>query len=234
MDQNCRPRVPVLVILGGVSRDGLVSKVAALLAKADSTEHEPEREAFLAKAQALITRYQIEDGELRLNRTDMLERSIMVERWGNATRGVVHLYSGVAELNRCSVAHRTGRGWAKVVLFGTDIDAELTCALVDHLLPQLRLAILNDRPRSRMSYSIGWTHEVLERLKAARETEAAISNALVPTNLAADEALRAAHSLRSERRKTVDSAEYGSGMVAGEQADIGRTGVGQAPTPELG
>lgn len=218
---------------GAVSRDGVVSKVAAMLAKAESTEHEPEREAFLAKAQALITRYQIEDGELRLSRADMLERSIMVEKWGNATRGVVYLYSGVAELNRCSVAHRTGRGWAKVVLFGTDTDAELTCAVVDHLLPQLRLAILNDRPRSRMSYSIGWTHEVLDRLRAARESEAAISNALVPTNVAADDALRAAHNLRTERRKTVDSAEYGSGMVAAEQADIGRTGVEQARSPEL-
>lgn len=217
-----------------MSRDGLISKVAALLAKAESTEHEPEREAFLAKAQSLITRYQIDEGELRLSRGDMIERSIVIEGWGNATRGVVHLYSGVAELNRCSVAHRTGRGWARVIMFGTDMDAELTCTLVNHLLPQLRLAILNDRPRSRMSYSIGWTHEVVQRLRAAQQQEAATSNALVPTNVAADEALRSAHKLRSERRNTVDSVEFGSGMMAAEQADIGRAGVGSARTPELG
>ena len=211
-----------------------MSKVASLLAKAESTEHAPEREAFLSKAQSLITRHQIDEGELRLSRADMEERSIMVEDWGNATRGVVYLYSGIAKLNRCSVAHRTGRGWARIVLFGSEHDANLTCAIVDHLLPQLRLAILNDRPRSRMSYSIGWTHEVLDRLQAASEQAAAEANALVPTNAAADEALRAAHKLRTERRNTVDSAEYGSGMSAAEQVDLGRTGLDRAKQPELG
>lgn len=217
----------------GVSRENLVAKVAALLAKADSTEHAPEREAFLAKAQSLITRHQIEEGELQLSRADMLERSILVEDWGNATRGVVYLYSGIAKLNRCSVAHRTARGWARIVLFGTEMDADLTCAFVEHLLPQLRLAILNDRPRSRMSYSIGWTHEVLNRLQVAQEQAAAESQALIPTNIAADDALRAAHKLRSERRNTVDSAEYGSGMSAGEDVDLGRTGLAPAKQPEL-
>ncbi|MGH1493437.1 MAG: DUF2786 domain-containing protein [Acidimicrobiales bacterium] len=217
----------------GVSRDNLVGKVAALLAKADSTEHEPEREAFLAKAQSLITRYQIDHEELRATGADMTERTIMVEKWGNATRGVVHLYSGIADLNCCSVAHRTGRGWAKVILVGSEMDAELTCALVDHLLPQLRLAILNDRPRSRMSYSIGWTHEVIQRLRVAQEKAAAVSNALVPTNVAADEALRSSRKVRTERRNLVDSIEYGSGAEAAERADLGRTGVGAAPAPGL-
>ncbi len=215
------------------ARDNLVGKVAALLAKAESTEHEPERQAFLAKAQAMITRYQIEDEELRAGGAEMAERTIMVEKWGNATRGVVHLYSGIADLNRCSVAHRTGRGWAKIVLVGSEIDSDLTCALVDHLLPQMRLAILNDRPRSRMSYAIGWTHEVLERLKAAQESAAAASNALVPTNVAAEEALRSSRKLRTERRSTVDLTEYGSGALAGERADLGRSGLGDAPSAEL-
>lgn len=216
-----------------MSRDSLIAKVSALLAKADSTEHEPEREAFLAKAQALITRHQIEEAELRINPASVVERSIVIEGWGNATRGVVYLYSGVAELNRCSVGHRTGRGTARIVLFGTETDAELTCALVEHLLPQLRLAILNDRPRSRMSYSIGWTHEVLARLKAATEAVAAASNALVPTNTDADEALRNTHRLRSERRNTVDSAEYGSGIDAAGQADLGGVKVGKPDSPGL-
>ena len=224
-------------MIGSVSRTSLVAKVVALLAKADSTEHVPEREAFLSKAQTLITRHQIAEGELAVSGRVIEERSIMVDDWGNATRGVVYLYSGIAKLNRCSVAHRTGRGWAKVVLFGTETDAALTCALVQHLLPQLRLAILNDRPRSRMSYSIGWTHEVVDRLQQVTEAAAAESNAIVPTNVAADEALRATHKLRMERRNTVDSAEYGSGMSAGEDADLGRSGLSRtAPQdqPELG
>lgn len=217
----------------GGSRDNLVGKVAALLAKADSTEHEPERQAFLAKAQAMITRYQIEDEELEAGGAEMAERTIMVEQWGNATRGVVHLYSGIADLNRCSVAHRTSRGWAKVVLVGPEMDADLTCALVEHLLPQMRLAILNDRPRSRMSYAIGWAHEVTERLKVVQEAAAAESKALVPTNVAAAEALRSNHKVLSARRSMVDSNEYGSGALAGEQADLGRSGLRPPPSPEL-
>ncbi len=204
----------------------MVAKVAALLAKAESTEHRPEREAFQAKAQALITRYQIEDGELHRSGGRMTERSVPIDHWGNATRGVVHLYAGVAELNRCSVAHRTGRGWARVVLFGADVDAELVCTMVDHLLPQLRHAIIDDRPRSRMSYAIGWAHEVVDRLRVAREGAAAESDALVPTNAAAEEALRSTHRLRPERRRPVDAAAFGSGMLAGERADLGRRGLG--------
>lgn len=206
----------------------IVKKVVALLAKAERTEHEPERQAFLAKAQAMITRYQIDDGELGLHGAAVREKTIPIDGWGNATRGVVHLYAGVAELNRCSAAHRLGRGWAQVVLYGTEIDAELTCALVDHLLPQLRLAILKDRPRSRMSYAIGWAHEVVERLKAAQADAASVAGALVPTNTVATEALHSAHKVRNERRSTVDTLAYGSGLAAGEEADIGQAGLGHA------
>ncbi|MEM9656204.1 MAG: hypothetical protein AAGA65_29225, partial [Actinomycetota bacterium] len=106
--------------------------------------------------------------------------------------------------------------------------------LVEHLLPQLRLAILNDRPRSRMSFSIGWTHEVLARLKAATEAVAAETNALVPTNTEADEALRTAHRLRSERRNTVDAAAYGSGINAAGDADLGGAKVGEPENPRVG
>lgn len=217
-----------------VDKTRIVKKVAALLAKADRTEHEPERQAFLAKAQAMITRYQIDDGELGLHGAAVRERTVAVDGWGNATRGVVHLYGGVAELNRCSAAHRMSRGWAQVVLFGTEVDAELTCALVDHLLPQLRLAILRDRPRSRMSYAIGWSHEVIERLKAAQVEAASASGALVPTNVTAVEALHGAHRVRNERRSTVDTLAYGSGLAAGEDADIGLTGLARSEQPTLG
>ncbi|MEM7271877.1 MAG: DUF2786 domain-containing protein [Actinomycetota bacterium] len=219
-------------------RDAVITKVAALLAKADRTEHIPEREAFLAKAQAMITRHQIAEEELATTPGAVQERTVEIEGWGNATRGVVYLYSGIAELNRCSVGHRTSRGRARLVLFGTETDATLTCALVDHLLPQLRLAILADRPRSRMSYAIGWSHEVLARLSEASASAAAASNALVPTNARADEALRAAHRLKTERRSLVDAVAYGSGISAAADVDLGRVRVDgpgpAAPAPSLG
>ena len=217
-----------------MSRERLIDKVAALLAKAASTDHEPERRAFQAKAQTLITRYQIEEEELEVRPVAIREQIVEVEGWGNATRGVVHLYSAIAELNRCKVAHQSARGRSTVLLYGTETDASLTCALVEHLLPQLRLAILNDRPRSRMSYSVGWAYEVAKRLAEAREVEAAASSSLVPTNTEADEALRAAYKITNGRRTTIDVAGYGSGMEAAERADIGRIKVGPRDTPDLG
>ena len=217
-----------------MSRERLIDKVNALLAKAASSEHEAEQLAFEAKAQALITRHHIEQGELALGSVHIVERTIDIENWGNATRGVVHLFSGIAEANRCSVGHRTTRGRASIVLFGSETDADLTSALVDHLLPQLRTSILRDRPRSRMSYSIGWAHEVIERLRQAQEREAEASSALVPTNVAADEALRSAHRVRTGRASTVMPDEFDSGMSAGGEADIGRAKVAEPEPSELG
>lgn len=206
-----------------------------MLDKAASTEHEPERDAFFAKAQALITRHHIEDSELNRATSKMEEHPVEVDGWGNAIRGVVHLYTGVGQINQCSVAHRTGRGYSRVIIWGSEIDAKLTCTLVDYLLPQLRADILRDRPRSRMSYAVGWAIEVIDRLSEAQEAEAASTNALIPTNTEADEALRATYKLRNSRRAEVRPEEFDQGVTAGGSADIGITKLGDdSANAELG
>ncbi len=204
-------------------RDRIVDRVRALLAKADSTTHEPERQAFLAKAQQLITRHHIEQPELTESDLAVGEQRITVSGWGNATRGVVNLYAAVASRNRCTTARTGGRSDPEVILFGSDTDRELTLALVDHLLPQLRHDLLRDRPRSRMSYAVGWSIEVADRLTAAQEEQAAASMALVPTNEAAREALHAAYTISRARSAELRFDEYGSGRRAGQSADIGHT-----------
>lgn len=209
-------------------RNRIVERVRALLAKADSTDHEPEREAFLAKAQQLITRYHIEQGELSSSTSQMSQCEVMITEWGNATRGVVRLYGAVAELNRSYSAHQMTRGVAKVIMFGTELDLELTTTLVDHLLPQLRHDILRDRPRSRMSYALGWANRVGQRLAEAQATEAAKSNSLVPTSHAAEEALSEAYTLRAARTTRVDGLEWLSGGDAAESVDIGNSKIGSS------
>lgn len=204
-------------------RANVIDKVRAMLAKASSTDHEPEREAFEAKAQALITRYQIEARELSDAECEVQERRIDVKTWNEATRGVIYLYGGIAELNRSSAAHRAVADYSQVILFGTEVDLDLVETMVGHLLPQLRTHMLLDQPKSRMSYAIGWTHEVLSRLIAAQEAVAAEYNALVPTNSAADDAMQEAYRLKDDSPITlVDSAEYEFGASAAERADIGR------------
>lgn len=46
-------------------RESIISKIEKLLAKADSSEHEGERDAFYAKATDLMVRHQVEQAELR-------------------------------------------------------------------------------------------------------------------------------------------------------------------------
>jgi len=202
-------------------RDRILDRVRALLAKANSTDHEPEREAFLAKAQQLITRHHIEHGELTADSSAIERLEVMITDWGNATRGVVRLYGTVAELNRASTAHRMTRGAAWVILVGSELDLELATTLVNHLLPQLRHDILRDRPRSRMSYALGWADRVGQRLAEAQASEAARSNSLVPTNHAAEKALNDAYTIRAARSTRVDGLEWLNGGHAAEQVDIG-------------
>lgn len=156
------------------------------------------------------------------------EERIPVSGWGNATRGVVNLYAAVAARNRCTAARTGDRNTAQIILVGSETDRELTVALVDHLLPQLRHDLLRDKPRSRMSYAVGWSIEVADRLAAASEAEAAASKALVPTNEAAREALHATYRITRARSAEVRLDEFGSGREAGQNADIGRTKLDQA------
>ncbi len=205
-------------------RSNIIDKVRAMLAKASSTTHEPEREAFEAKAQALITRYQIEARELDQADSEIIERRIDIKTWSDATRGVIYLYGGIAELNRSSAAHRSVASYSQVILFGTEVDLDLTETMVGHLLPQLRTHMLIDRPKSRMSYAIGWTHEVLSRLIAAQRATAAEYGALIPTNNAADDAMLAAYKLKTDSQSTmVDAVQYEFGATAASRADIGRS-----------
>jgi hypothetical protein len=141
---------------------------------------------------------------------------------------VVNLYASVASRNRCTAARTGDRNSTEIILVGSDTDRELTITLVEHLLPQLRNDLLRDRPRSRMSYAVGWSIEVADRLTAASEAEAAASMALVPTNEAAREALHATYRISRARSAEVQFDEYGSGRRAGQNADIGHTKLDQS------
>ena len=92
-----------------MDRETIIRRVNGLLAKANSSEHQAERETYEAKAQQLMTRYQIESSEFA-DTGPIEQRMIMISGWGNATRGVVSLHQCVATLNRCTGAGNTSRG----------------------------------------------------------------------------------------------------------------------------
>lgn len=207
-----------------MNRETIIRRVSALLAKANSSEHPAEREAYEAKAQELMTRYHIETAEF-VDTGPIEQRAITVQGWGNATRGVVSLYQSVAALNRCSGAGRTNRGNGVVYLFGRPTDLDLTLALVDYLLPQLRIAIVTDRPRSRMSYAVGFASEVFSRLAAAQARAAHETNALVPTNTEAAQTMRSELHVTRGPSLSVHHDDLHSGTEAAANADLGQTRV---------
>jgi hypothetical protein len=207
-----------------MSRETIIRRVGALLAKANSSEHPAEREAYEAKAQELMTRYHIETAEFT-DASPIEQRVVSVEGWGNATRGVVSLYQCVAALNRCSGAGRTNRGTGVVYLFGRRTDLDLTLALVEYLLPQLRLAIISDKPRSRMSYAVGFASQVYTRLSAVQAKAAQESNALVPTNTEAAESMRSELHVTRGPSLSVHHDDLHSGTEAAANADLGQAKV---------
>lgn len=207
-----------------MSRETIIRRVSALLAKANSSEHPAERETYEAKAQELMTRYHIETAEFQ-DASPIEQRAVQVDGWGNATRGVVSLYQSVAALNRCSGAGRTNRGSGVVYLFGRSTDLDLTLALVDYLLPQLRNAMITDKPRSRMSYAVGFASQVYARLSAVQAKAAQESNALVPTNADASETMRSELHVTRGPSLSVHHDDLNSGTEAAANADLGQARV---------
>lgn len=207
-----------------MNRETIIRRVNGLLAKANSSEHPAERESYEAKAQQLMTRYQIETSEFE-DPGPIEQRMVNVAGWGNATRGVVSLYQCVAALNRCTGAGNTSRGEGYVYLFGRPTDLDLTMTLVDYLLPQMRMAMVADKPRSRMSYSVGFARAVYTRLFEAQAKAAAQSNALVPTNAKASEAMYAELDVKRAPKTPVHGSDLSSGEVAAANADLGQTRV---------
>ncbi len=207
-----------------MDRETIIRRVHGLLAKANSSEHQAERESYEAKAQQLMTRYQIESSEFEES-GPIEQRIVAISGWGNATRGVVSLHQCVASLNRCTGAGNTSRGEGFVYLFGRPTDLDLTMTLVNHLLPQLRLALVADKPRSRMSYSLGFAHTVHSRLFEAQATAAAETNALVPTNTEASEAMYSELNVKRAPRTAVYGDDLTSGEAAAANVDLGQTRV---------
>lgn len=64
-----------------------LEKISALLAKAESTEHDAEREALRAKAYELMARYGIEQVELAQKRKQQKQRQEQVVEWTTVLEG---------------------------------------------------------------------------------------------------------------------------------------------------
>jgi hypothetical protein len=176
---------------------GILTKVRALLAKAESTTFDAEAEALTAKAQELMTRYRVDRALLDRDRPDTSRpqpagRRILIDNPYADAKAT--LLSAVADPNGCRAV------WAKpfrhCTLMGFPDELDAVDELFTSLLVQAEHALLREgskqdaygRSRTkqfRRSFLVAFAHRIGQRLRAAvDDTVAAASvetgTALVP------------------------------------------------------
>jgi hypothetical protein len=157
----------------------MLSRIRALLAKAEATEYAEEAEALSARAQELMAKYSIDQALLAAESGRQVApagRRIAVDNPYEAPK--TSLLQAVATANRCRVVWSKAVGLATVVGFEADLDAvEL---LFTSLLVQASAAMLyagsrqdaygRSRTRAfRQSFLVSYAIRIGERLSHATE-----------------------------------------------------------------
>lgn len=155
--------------------DGLLDKVRALLAQAESTTFPAEAEAFFAKANALMARYAIDAALLDSTRSDRGKPiSVVVNIENPYASAKMVLLNGIAQPYRCRLV-ATGKRTCQ--LFGYESDVETVQLLFTSLLMQATSEMLatpnyidpydgKDRTKAwRNSFIVAFAAKVSERLE---------------------------------------------------------------------
>ncbi|MFD1931923.1 DUF2786 domain-containing protein [Nonomuraea mangrovi] len=217
----------------GMSRT--LDRVRKLLAKAEGTDNEHERETFMAAATALMAKYGIERAAPSAARSTPANRVVTLgDPWAREKARLVYL---VSEAVRCRpVLIGKGDGGQRVHVFGFASDLERADLLATSLLLQMasgvaRVPVPADRVRAyRRSWMLGFTDEVY-RLLVAAESRAASAGAPGTELVLADrkaEVERAVAELYPRIRRSVprmSGTGYRDGVAAGRRADLARTAV---------
>ncbi len=209
--------------------------VRALLAKAESTDHDEEAEALSAKAQELISRYALERLLEQAETTDVPDQPDVVLRriWLDAPYVTAKstLVHAVAVANRCRSVASDRLGFCTVIGDPRDLDGvEL---LVTSLLVQASSAMMRygrqvdrrgqSRTRSfRQSFLISYAYRIGERLQQADEQAVAdfgLEQRLLPVLRDQDARLEAAvHAHFPETVQKETTVSNDQGWVAGRAA----------------
>jgi hypothetical protein len=236
------PVTPRHAVRGAVGADpGVLHKVTALLAKAESTTFPDEAEALTAKAQQLMTRHAIDRAVLDAGSERGRGAAVGGRRLGieDPYAGPRYLLlSAVADANRCRAVW--SRFWGFATVFGEEGDLDAVELLYTSLLVQATRAMVAaggpgsgggaGRTRSfRQSFLVAFARRIGDRLKeadaAATAAGARRSAALVPLfeerRAAADAAVEEAFPRMSTTRMSAnDAAGWHAGTRAADRAQL--------------
>ncbi len=209
----------------------MLTRVRALLAKAESTEFDEEAEALTAKAQELIARHAIDEALLHAGDEvgePSVRRILIDDPYADAKSS---LLAEVARANRCRVVYSPDCGW--VTAFGYEGDLDAVELLSASLLAQAtgamarhgsrRDAAGRSRTRSfRRAFLLGFAHRIGQRLADATDgqvAETADQDRLLPVLAARDDRLRAAQDAAFPQTvKQTTRVSNAGGWVAGQAA----------------
>jgi hypothetical protein len=207
----------------GQADERMLSRIRALLAKAEATEYTEEAEALSARAQELMAKYSIDQALLAADsgREDQpAGRRIAVDNPYEGPK--TSLLQAVALANRCRVIWSKDVGLATVVGFAADLDAVevlFTSLLVQANGAMLRAGARQDaygRSRTRafrqsflVSYAVRIGERLAEAAEHATQEAAAEQQAAAGPGAAADGAHGTGTALvpfLAARRQAVDDA----------------------------
>jgi hypothetical protein len=230
----------------------IAERVRALLAKAESTEHAAEAEAFTAGAQALMAKYAIDQLAVDAARGrpagEVVSRRIDLDVAYASAK--CSLLGAVGHANRCQVIWSSRTKTATI--FGFEDDLSTVELLFTSLLTQATTAMLQASPphahgskvRSfRHAFFIAYAGRIGQRLEevaqaAVEAGEAEHGNDLLPALVRKEEAVAraVAEEFPDVRTKPV-SISNGWGLQAGEaaaeRADLGGTRLRGGPSGAL-
>jgi hypothetical protein len=219
----------------GTADERVLTRIRALLAKAESTDYAEEAEALSAKAQELMTRHSLKRLVVEAAADDRAPASAR-RLWLDAPYAGAKalLVDVVAVANRCSAVWSEDLGVATVV--GDQRDLALTELLVTSLLVQATRAMVDGgqqaatRQRSfRQSFLIAYATRIGERLRKASDTatttEQVLRPELLPVLAAENERVERARdamfpTLVSRRVAVSNAHGWAAGRAAADQARL--------------
>ncbi|WP_062318682.1 DUF2786 domain-containing protein [Demequina maris] len=226
--------------------DAILDQIRTLLAIADGGSPYPaERELARERAERLMVRYAIDEAGARMSREQAETPTTRAFDFvAPYVKDQIILVCGIARVFSCrSVIH----GGRRVTTVGFAADLAIVAALVDTLLPAMRLEmdVYGGSQSRKKAFASSFTTTVTQRLRdfyagALREAEEeGTGSAVVLLDRAQQVAVAYQEmfpNLRAARRRVLTSWEgWGEGAEAGQRADIslGRK-VDEAGRRELG
>lgn len=237
------------------TRESWLTKIQALLAKAERAGSEEEAASFFAKAQELITKWEIDEAELMSAKPaqeiswEVAIRIITLSTYTpEADVRAINLVSNAMGLRCAYNKYRKPAGpWdsgqkPEAHLYGVkeDLDrfemmwASITLQMITQLKREEAKRFLdrNQQRSFRMGFKIGYAERIAQRIKGERE--ATIGTSLVLRGKADAVATRFALATTKRRQSNIQVSQDGmvAGRSAANSADLGGKRVSTPTTPK--